>query len=97
VDDEMVDIGMPEVEGHKVTSEIQFDDETHLSDIFFQLIFPSIEGQSTRLDAYFSNEKVNFYETVKHDRIVFRGPTDDDPDWQVHQCYTILIAVVSMA
>jgi hypothetical protein len=32
---------------------------------------------------------------VKHDRIVFHDPNDDDPDWQVRQCYTLFIAAAS--
>jgi hypothetical protein len=79
-DDEKVDLGMPDVEGHKATSDIQFDGETHLSDIFFQSIFPSIKGHAAKLHAYFSNDHTDFYETVKHDRIVFHDPDDDDPD-----------------
>jgi hypothetical protein len=94
-DDETIDIGRPYVEGHNATSEGQFNDETHLNDIFFQSIFPSIEGQAVKLYAYFSNEKADFYETVNHDRIVFHDPDDDDPDWQVRQCYTLLIAAAS--
>jgi hypothetical protein len=70
-DDEEVDLGMPDVEGHKATSEIHFDDETHLSDIFFQSIFPSVEGHAAKLDVYFSNDQADFYETVKHGRILF--------------------------
>jgi hypothetical protein len=59
-DDEIVDLGMPDVEGHKATSVVQFDDETHLNDIFFQSILPSIEGHTDKLDAYFSNERPTF-------------------------------------
>jgi hypothetical protein len=32
---------------------------------------------------------------VKHYRIVFHDPDDDDPDWQVRQCYTLLISAAS--
>jgi hypothetical protein len=32
---------------------------------------------------------------VKHDRIVFHDPDDHNPDWQVRQCYTLLIAAAS--
>jgi hypothetical protein len=35
------------------------------------------------------------YETVKHNRIVFHDPDDDDLDWRVPQCYTLLIAAAS--
>jgi hypothetical protein len=94
-DDETVNLGMPDVEGRKATSESHFDDETHLIGIFFQSIFPSIEGHAAKLDAYFPNDQADFYETVKHDRIVFHDPDDDDPDWQVRQCYTLLIAAAS--
>jgi hypothetical protein len=59
VDDETVDLRMPDVEGHKATSDIRFDDEAHLSDIFFQSIFPSIEGHAAKLDAYLSNDKAD--------------------------------------
>jgi hypothetical protein len=41
---------MPDMEDHTATNEIKFDDDTMLSKIFFDHIFPSIVGHGKLMD-----------------------------------------------
>jgi hypothetical protein len=59
-DSEDVDLGMPAVEDHTATDNIEFDGDTTLSQTFFDHIFPSIVGHSKLMDEYFSDPKDNF-------------------------------------
>jgi hypothetical protein len=88
-----VDLGMRGHQGHNATSEVDFDEETHLNDILFSSLFPSTKGHSTKLDDNFSNAKTDFYETVKHEQI--KCHDKNDPELHVRQCYTLLIAAAS--
>jgi hypothetical protein len=87
---EDVDLGMSDMEDHTVTDEIQFDYDTTMSQILFYHIFPSILRHDKLMGDYFSDPKADFHDTVRHDKIMFHGETDDDPDYKVHQCYTVL-------
>jgi hypothetical protein len=40
-------------------------------------------------------DKTDFYETVQHDKIKFHDEDAEDPDWEIHQAYTLLIAAAS--
>jgi hypothetical protein len=80
------------MEDHTATDEIEFDDDTTLSEIFFDHIFQSIVGRGKLMDEYFSDLNANFYDTVQHANIVCHDETADNPDWKVRKCYTLLIA-----
>jgi hypothetical protein len=58
-------------------------------------IFPSIEGNAKKLDKYFADQKDEFYEIVKNDKIKFHDEDAEDPDWNICQAYTLLIAASS--
>jgi hypothetical protein len=94
-DNESIDWGMPDFENHIATYQINFDDDTKLVNIFFKHIFPSIEGHANKLDKYLADPKAKFYETVNHDKITFHDEDAEDPDWKIHQAYTLLIAAAS--
>jgi hypothetical protein len=42
-----------------------------------------------------ADPKAEFYETFKHDKITFHDEDADDPDWEIRQAYTLLIAAAS--
>ena len=63
---------------------------------FFEHIFPSIEGHGQMIDEYLSDPRAEYYQTVRASKIKFHDPNvDDDPDWKVKRCYTLLIAASS--
>jgi hypothetical protein len=42
-----------------------------------------------------ADTKAEFYETVKHDKITFHDEDAEDPNCEIRQAYTLLIAVAS--
>jgi hypothetical protein len=86
---------VPDFENHMATDQIDFDDDTKLVDIFFKPIFLSIKGHATKLDKYLADPKTEFHEIFKHDKIKFHDEDAENPDWNIHQAYTLLIAAAS--
>jgi hypothetical protein len=82
-DNESIDWGVPDFENHMATDQINFDDDTKLVDILFKHIFPSIKGHAKKLDKYLADPKAEFYETVKHDKIMFHDEDAEYPDWKI--------------
>jgi hypothetical protein len=73
--------GVPDLKDHNVTEGFIFYEDTKLSDVFFDKIFPSVKGHAVMLDKCFSDPKTDFYYTVKHDKMVFHHTIADNPNW----------------
>ena len=72
-----------------VMKELDWDNR---NEIFFEHIFPSIEGHGKIMDEYLSDGRAEFYKTVQTSKIKFDDPEANDPDWRVKRCYTLIIA-----
>ena len=82
----------------QMKKDIQFDDNSKLTDIFFHEFFPCITGHAKLIDDFHSDARSPFYQTVQDEKIVFhREEEGEDPDWVVKQCYLLMIAAVTEA
>jgi hypothetical protein len=48
------------------------------------------------MDEYLADEKAEFHSTIINENIIFREEDAEDPDWKIKQCYTLMVAVVSV-
>jgi hypothetical protein len=80
------------MEEHEATNEVQFEDKTKLGDHLFDKIFPSFAGHTLLLDKYLSDERADFHQTYINEKMKFYDPQAEDRDWQVRECYTLLIS-----
>ena len=67
-------------------------DWSNLNETFFGAVFPSIVGHGKIIDEFFSDPRAECHRTCLHEKIKFDDPNDEDRDWRVKRCYTLLIA-----
>jgi hypothetical protein len=94
-DDEVIDWGTPDVSSHKATAEIKFEDNTDLRNLFFEKMFPCINGHAELMEKYLTDERAEFHSTVVNESIIFHNEDAKDPDWKIKQRYNLTIAAVS--
>jgi hypothetical protein len=77
----------------------ELSDDTDHNDLFFEQCFPSVVGHAKIIekiiDEFHADHRSPFHSTVTNDKIKFKDPEAEDPDWQVKQAYTLLIAAAS--
>ena len=63
------------------------------NDIFFKHFFVDLTGKAKLMDEFLSDERCDFYHTVKNDNIKFHRPDRDDPDCLVStHPFTVVIS-----
>ena len=64
------------------------------NDIFFKHFFVDLTGKAKLMDEFLSDERCDFYHTVKNDNIKFHRPDRDDPDCIVstHPFFSFVIS-----
>jgi hypothetical protein len=71
------------------------EEEKDYNRVFFDHFFPSINNHSKIIDEYLSDPHAKWHNTTHDCWIKFHDLDDDDPDWKVHICYTLIIAAAS--
>jgi hypothetical protein len=82
--------------------DIRFNQETgeqpnNFKEIFFEHFFPSVKEHCKLMDEYLLDVRASYYTTVKDNKITFRDPDNDGPDWIVRQCYFTMIVSIMEA
>eukprot|EP00957_Ditylum_brightwellii_P139393 10622895-Ditylum_brightwellii.AAC.2 len=81
---------LPENNEVKMLNDINW---SNMNEAFFDIVFPSIVGHGKIIDEFIADPRAEYYRTCQHKNIVFDDPNDDeDRDWKVKHCYTLLIA-----
>ena len=70
---------------------------TPMEDVFFEHFVPSVAGHAALFDEFFKDERAPHCATIASEKIVFNQPEDDDPDWIIKQCCSLMIAAVTEA
>eukprot|EP00957_Ditylum_brightwellii_P145936 11113385-Ditylum_brightwellii.AAC.1 len=60
--------------------------------LFSDAVFPSIVDHGKIIDDFLSEPRAEDHQTCVHKKIVFDDPNDEDMDWKVKHCYTVIIA-----
>eukprot|EP00957_Ditylum_brightwellii_P150229 11440414-Ditylum_brightwellii.AAC.1 len=63
-----------------------------MNEAFFGTVFPSIVGHGNIIDEFIADPRAEYYRICKHKKIVVGDPNDEDRDWKVKHCYTLMIA-----
>eukprot|EP00957_Ditylum_brightwellii_P057838 4386081-Ditylum_brightwellii.AAC.1 len=63
-----------------------------MNETVFDTAFLSIAGHVNIIDKFLANPRAEYHRTPQHKNIVFDNPNDEDRNWKVKCCYTLMIA-----
>eukprot|EP00957_Ditylum_brightwellii_P208272 15356603-Ditylum_brightwellii.AAC.1 len=67
-------------------------DWSNMNEAFFNDVFPSIVGHGKIIDDFLAGQRAEYRTTYQYKKIVFDDPNDENRDWKVKHCYTLIIA-----
>eukprot|EP00957_Ditylum_brightwellii_P073740 5603966-Ditylum_brightwellii.AAC.1 len=65
---------------------------SNMNEAFFVAVFPLIVDHGKIIDEFLADPRAEYHRTCQYENIVFDDPNDEDRDWKVKRCYTLIIA-----